>query len=176
MCIRDRYHTLVATCISVNSFAYPKLAVVALLQRLFPMGRFVRILFWFMAISLCFCCLLASILWYAQCTPRAHQWDLNVDGTCWNASVVANISYFVAAYSAFLDVVFALYPPLVIRQLKLPTNKKIGICLTLGGGLIAAASVCYKATTISGLSAQARKDPLCECARTNRDPRKETLH
>lgn len=173
--VRAGYLAVVTSSISVTTFAWPKLAVVALLERLFPLKVWVRALFWTMAISLCGCSLLLSILWYAQCTPRAHQWNpTGVPGSCMPASVVGNLSYFVAAYSALCDLTWALYPPFIIVNLKLPTYKKILLCVTLGGGLVAAVCVFYKITLLTELNAEAKADPLCKYAELHDSPHRLT--
>jgi len=155
--------TLCATCISVVTFSVPKLAVVALIQRIFPLKPWLRILFWAIAFSLVGCTILLSIFWYVQCTPFAHQWDpTNVEGVCWDASIVGNFSYFVAAFSAFCDVLWAIYPPFIVRTLKVPTYKKLFVCVALGQGLLAAICAFYKITTLGTLSAKSRDDPLCK--------------
>ncbi|KAI9709678.1 MAG: hypothetical protein M1828_002377 [Chrysothrix sp. TS-e1954] len=151
---------IIASSLAVSTFAWPKLAIVALLQRLSPFGRGVAALFWVMGIGLTFCSLLLSIFWWAQCTPRAHQWDpVGVPGTCWNPNVLGNLAYFVAAFSAFLDIVWATYPLVIVHKLNMPLNKKIYICGALAGGYVAAIICIYKITLLPELDAEAKLDP-----------------
>jgi hypothetical protein len=38
------------------------------------------------------------------------------------------------AYSAFVDIYFAIYPSIVLVKLQMPLGKKIGVCCALGIG------------------------------------------
>lgn len=157
------YYATVAQSLAVLTFAMPKLAIVALLERLLGLRLRTRVLFWSMAISLVIFCLALSASWYAQCTPRAHQWDrMNVQGTCWNPAILLNYSYFVGAYSAFLDLFWAVFPPFVVANLRMPLYKKNAISAALGSGVLACAVTVYKCSLLTEIGAEAKVDPTCE--------------
>lgn len=84
-----------------------------------------------------------------------------VPGSCWNPSVVENLSCFVAAFSAFLDFLFAVYPPFFLAKLNMPLHKRIVISLALGGGFVAGAVAIYKETLVAGISKAGKEDPTC---------------
>ena len=153
------FRQLVASSISVLTFALPKLAIVALLERLLSLRPLTRIIFWTLSVGEVGCCLLAAIIWSVQCTPRASQWDKSVPGHCWSPSVLVHLSYFLASFSVFLDFLFAVFPPFVIAKLHMPLYKRIAISVALGGGIFSAIVACYKISLISGLNAQSETDP-----------------
>lgn len=155
--------SIITCCICVTAFAWPKLAVVALLERTLGLKARTRVILWLLVIVLCVWSLIVSALWYAQCTPRAHQWDpINVPGTCFPASVIVNQAYSNAVYSGALDVILALFPPCVIAKLSMPVHQKVVFCVALGGGLLGAVCAFYKITRFPELGQEAKKDPMCK--------------
>ncbi|KAL9052602.1 MAG: hypothetical protein Q9162_005292 [Coniocarpon cinnabarinum] len=69
------FRQVLASSIGVWTFALPKLGIVALLERLLSLRVWTRAIFWTLSLGLVACCGLLSIFWFAQCTPRAHQWN-----------------------------------------------------------------------------------------------------
>lgn len=156
------FRTTLCSCLAVLTFAFPKVAIVALLERLLELHVVTRVIFWGLSVSLVACSVLLSIFWFVQCTPRAHQWDLqHVPGSCWDPSVVLNLSYFTGFYSGVIDVLFAVYPSFIIWRLQMPMYRKVVISASLGGGLIAAVAAFYKMTHVSELSEESKTDPTC---------------
>jgi len=156
------YLALMAICIGVLIFAVPKLAVVALLQRLFPMNIWLRSFFWFLAILVNCLSVAAAVIWYAQCSPRAYQWDRSIPGgKCLPTTVIANFSFLTGSLSAFTDFVLAIYPSFVVWRLKMPIARKILLCVTLGAGMVGAAVAALKTSQLSELLVEIGEQPLC---------------
>lgn len=156
--VRIAFLNVVCNWIFPMTFALPKLAIVALLERLLSLQLRTRIVFWSLSIVLLVSSFLLSILWYVQCTPRVHQWDPSVPGECWNPDIITNYSLYIAALSATLDVLFALFPPFVIAGLNMTLYKRIIISTILASGLVAAVVVVYKTTLLAQMSQTIKAD------------------
>lgn len=145
----------------LQTFAWPKLAILALLRRLLDLRLLTTCILGFLCLSLVVMDFAASVIWYVQCSPIQHQWDQTVPGSCWNPSILQIFGSFIAAYSAFIDFVLALYPPFIIARLNMPRSKKVMTSLALGGGILAGIIASYKVTLLSGVNDQAKSDPTC---------------
>ena len=155
---RIAFLNVITNWIFPMTFSLPKLAIVALLERLLSLRKPARIFFWSTSILLLLSSFILSILWYVQCTPRSHQWNPTVPGECWNPDVITNYSLYIAAFSAALDVLFALFPPFIIAGLNMSFHKRVIVSLVLASGLAAAAVVVYKTTILAQLSQEIKED------------------
>ena len=155
------YRSIVHSSIAVWSYSLPKLAIVALLNRLLAMSSSISITFWSLAIALVGCSSALSAVWYAQCSPREHQWNRAVPGTCLNPRVLENLSYFVVAFSIFLDFLFAAYPIFAVSRLNMARQKRIVISIALSGGFVAGIVAIYKEALVTTISSTLEEDPTC---------------
>ncbi|RYC64198.1 hypothetical protein CHU98_g2001 [Xylaria longipes] len=92
--------------------------------------------------------LVLIVVTFAQCTPVTFLWNRvgsNSRGTCWPPTIQQNYGYFQGAFSAWSDLILALFPILIIRQLNMPLRTKLAndfvplrphttIVITLGPG------------------------------------------
>ncbi|KFY18804.1 hypothetical protein V493_08334 [Pseudogymnoascus sp. VKM F-4281 (FW-2241)] len=134
----------IISSILIWSFSLPKFAIIAILKRILDYGLKTTILFWALALSSQACILATSVWWFKQCTPVEYGWDRSIDGYCAPVKVMADLGYFTSAYSAFLDIFFALYPIPLIMRLNMPFKSRIAVSIALGlSGLACIVSI-YK--------------------------------
>ncbi|KAI9661964.1 MAG: hypothetical protein M1831_002879 [Alyxoria varia] len=153
------FRVVTQTSIGVWTFALPKLAIVALLQRLLNLRKLVLIVCWSSSAILVAGCAALSLLWFLQCKPVPHQWDPSVGGACLDPMINVNLSYFCVAFSGFLDFAFALIPPFTIFRLNMPLYKRIVLSAALGGGTIAGIIAFYKLSLVRQIEEFALIDP-----------------
>ncbi|KLU91676.1 hypothetical protein MAPG_10194 [Magnaporthiopsis poae ATCC 64411] len=143
---------------SLLSFAFPKLAIVALLTRLMNPSRIHKRFLWALAGS-CFLVLCTNIfVEFAQCNPVSALWDKSIkkaDKSCWDPRVNLYTAYFAGAYSAFVDMYLAIYPTIVLFRLQsLSWRKKAALSIALGLGVFAAIVAIYKCTFLPALGSR----------------------
>ncbi|CZR66177.1 related to integral membrane protein PTH11, partial [Phialocephala subalpina] len=90
------------------------------------------------------CILATSVWWFTQCNPVARGWGRTIEGTCAPISVLAILGYLTSAYSAFLDIFFALYPIPFIMQLNMPLKSRIAVSTALSLSVLACIVSIYK--------------------------------
>lgn len=80
-----------------------------------------------------------------QCQPIKHQWEREtVSGSCWSPLIFAYFSIGVGVYATILDLIFCLYPLLVISRLNMRLRKKITVMFVFGLGLFILCATLYK--------------------------------
>ncbi len=84
--------------------------------------------------------IVAAIISFAQCNPPRALWEIVPGAVCWDPSIQADWAVFGSAYSSFLDFVLALVPVTIVWDLKMSLQKKIGLCLLLGFGVLSASA------------------------------------
>lgn len=150
--------------VGIWSFSIPKLAIVALIQRLLriPALSWIGVLLWLLAGLSQAAIFVVSVLWYQQCEPIAYQWDPSVKGSCPGRTALMNWGYASSAYSAFLDVFFALFPIPAIMRLNMPLRNRISVSLALGLSSIGCAVSVYKIIKLVQVLPTLPSEPLCE--------------
>ncbi|KAK4125665.1 hypothetical protein N657DRAFT_642403 [Parathielavia appendiculata] len=139
-----RYNVIISSVL-IWQFSLPKFAMISILQRILSPGIKTVIAFWFLGLSSQACILATSVWWFKQCDPVEYGWDRSIPGgTCAPVSVMANLGYFTSAYSAFLDVFFALYPIPFIMRLNMPLKTRIAVATALGLSVLACVVSIYK--------------------------------
>lgn len=149
--------------IIVWTFSLPKFAIVAILKRILDYGNKTSFMFWSLALTSQACMASSSIWWFKQCSPIAYQWDKSIPGgSCASVNVMINLGYVVSAYSAFLDLLFALYPIPFIMRLNMPLRSRVAVSIALAlSGLACFASI-YKLAVFGGIFELMDKDPTCK--------------
>ncbi|KFX94286.1 hypothetical protein V495_07729 [Pseudogymnoascus sp. VKM F-4514 (FW-929)] len=149
----------IISSILIWSFSLPKFAIIAILKRILDYGRKTTIVFWALALSSQACILATSVWWFKQCTPVEYGWDRSIDGHCAPVKVMADLGYFTSAYSAFLDLFFALYPIPLIMRLNMPFKSRIAVSIALGlSGLACIVSI-YKLAIFGQVFEILEQDP-----------------
>lgn len=99
------------------------------------------------------------IITICQCDPPRKLWDLQVPGKC-NLQVFSQkFGYASGTVGAFADFYLAVYPAIFIigPLMKLSPQMRVGICIILGGGLVAGIAGIVKMTCINDVG-QLQKD------------------
>jgi hypothetical protein len=153
---------VIISSILIWSFSLPKFAIIAILKRILDYDRKTLIVFLFLAISSQGCILATSVWWFKQCSPVEYGWNRSIEGTCAPVSVMADLGYFTSAYSAFLDIFFALYPIPFIMRLNMPLKSRIAVSIALGLSALACIVSIYKLAIFGQVFAILAVDPTCE--------------
>lgn len=156
-----KYNVIISSVL-IWAFSLPKFAIVALLKRIINYGVKTSILFWGLALTSQACILATSVWWFKQCSPIERGWDQSVEGSCADVSVLANLGYFTSAYSAFLDIFFALYPIPLIMRLNLRMRSRVTISIAMGLSALACVVSIYKLAIFGQVFALLPVDPTCE--------------
>ena len=73
-----------------------------------------------------------------QCNPVNKVWNLGTPGKCFSQQQVMNIVIAQGTLSFITDFICAAFPILLLRNLNIRTQSKIGLCLLMGLGVITA--------------------------------------
>ncbi|KAJ5716129.1 hypothetical protein N7493_008040 [Penicillium malachiteum] len=89
---------------------------------------------------------------FKQCSPTAKLWDNSLPGTCDGILLCSQVGYAQGSIGAFSDFFLATYPVYIIGRLQLmKLSTKIGLCLIMGGGLIAGIAGINKTIAIASI-------------------------
>ncbi|GAB7322231.1 hypothetical protein MBLNU13_g03230t2 [Cladosporium sp. NU13] len=81
------------------------------------------------------CLTLAFILWVTfMCTPVQAQWDLSVDGSCASRESYMISVYVLSSISAVTDIIMAVMPVFILRNLKIDLRTRCYAAVTMGLG------------------------------------------
>ncbi|KAI7929154.1 hypothetical protein ACKVWC_009646 [Pyricularia oryzae] len=158
---------IICSPILIWCFSLPKFAVIATLKRILDYGRKTSILFWGLAVSSQICVLISSIWWVVQCRPIAKNWDPDVEGECASINVLGDLGYVTSAYSAILDIFFAVYPIPFIMRLNMQLRSRIVCSIAMGLGVLACAISVYKLAKFDETFEMLGKDPTYAVAVLN---------
>ncbi|KAJ5643408.1 uncharacterized protein N7484_005915 [Penicillium longicatenatum] len=90
---------------------------------------------------------------FKQCTPTEKLWDSNRPGTCDGIVICSQVGFAQGSIGAFSDFFLAGYPVYVIGRLQvMKLSTKIGLCLIMGGGLIAGIAGINKTIAIASIT------------------------
>ncbi|KAI1396773.1 hypothetical protein F4819DRAFT_117511 [Hypoxylon fuscum] len=126
-----KYNAII-NAVLIWQFSLPKFAIIAILKRILDYGIRTGVFFWTLGLTSQACFLAVSVWWFKQCDPVEYGWDKNIEGgTCADIRVMSNLAYFTSAYSAFLDIFFALYPIPFIMRLNMPLRARLAVASAL---------------------------------------------
>ncbi|CAI7585723.1 unnamed protein product [Penicillium pancosmium] len=161
--------------LGILSFTIPKIAVTAMITRIFNPGLVQKIILWTLvsvaaAVS-CICIIiLFTMVWKdielcpfpiavaneSKCDPPRALWTPELvqtgQATCKSVWMLIDYAIFTGAVSATVDLYLALYPMLVLMNLQMSLRKRIALSAALGLGAIAAAMAIVKCTQLHGLA------------------------
>ncbi|KAJ6096432.1 hypothetical protein N7486_007178 [Penicillium sp. IBT 16267x] len=90
---------------------------------------------------------------FKQCTPTAKLWNSNLPGTCDGIVICSQVGFAQGSIGAFSDFFLAGYPVYVIGRLQvMKLSTKFGLCLIMGGGLIAGIAGINKTLAIASIT------------------------
>ncbi|KAI1398358.1 hypothetical protein F4819DRAFT_468703 [Hypoxylon fuscum] len=140
---------------SPGSAAFGKVSIALFLKRLINRNRWQEAFLWILIFLLFAVNLVLVIVTFAQCTPVTFLWDrvkTASQGTCWSPTVQQYYGYFQGAFSAWSDLVLALFPTLIIWNLQIPRKTKIGIGCLMSLGVIASVAAAVKTVELRHLA------------------------
>lgn len=152
---------VVGNSILIWGFSLPKFAFISTLKRILNYGPRTTVLFWTLAITSQCCILATSVWWFEQCQPVAYAWDRTIEGKCASVTILADLGYFTSAYSAFLDLFFALYPSPLILRLNMPLSKRLAMTCALGLSVLGCIISIYKLAIFDQVFKIMATDPTC---------------
>ncbi|RYP09038.1 hypothetical protein DL764_001534 [Monosporascus ibericus] len=153
-------YNVIISAVLIWTFSLPKFVIIATLKRILNYGTKTTILFWSLALSSQACILATSVWWFVQCQPVEYGWNkVMIEGECADVSILADLGYFTSAYSAFLDIFFALYPIPFIMRLNMPLKGRIAMSSALSLSVLACVVSIYKLAIFGEVFAILRQDP-----------------
>ncbi|KAI0101968.1 hypothetical protein F4776DRAFT_497738 [Hypoxylon sp. NC0597] len=154
-----KYNAII-NAVLIWQFSLPKFAIIAILKRILNYGTKTAVLFWTLGITSQACILAVSIWWFRQCHPIEFGWDKSIPGgTCADIKIMINLAYFTSAYSAFLDIFFALYPIPFIMRLNMPLRGRLAVAGALSLSSLAFVVSVIKLSALGQAFAISATDP-----------------
>ncbi|KAJ5923774.1 hypothetical protein N7454_009019 [Penicillium verhagenii] len=90
---------------------------------------------------------------FKQCTPTAKLWNSALPGTCDGIVICSQVGFAQGSIGAFSDFLLAGYPVYIIGRLQvMKLSTKVGLCLIMGGGLIAGIAGINKTIAIASIT------------------------
>ncbi|KAJ8132202.1 hypothetical protein O1611_g1425 [Lasiodiplodia mahajangana] len=140
---------------SPGSAAAGKISIALLLRRLTNRNRWQEAALWVLISLLIIVNLILIIITFSQCTPVTFLWNRvgsGFRGTCWSPAIQQDYGYFQGAFSAFSDSVLALFPILIIWNLKMSLHSKLIIIFLMSLGIIATVAAAVKTLELRNLA------------------------
>ncbi|KAJ5984279.1 hypothetical protein N7481_006378 [Penicillium waksmanii] len=160
--------------LGILSFTIPKIAVTAMITRIFNPGLIQKIILWtLVSVAAAVSCICIIIL-FTMCDPPRALWTPELvqsgQATCKSTWMLIDYAIFTGgklpplpaldaqtingfiAVSATVDLYLALYPMVVLMKLQMSLRKRIALSAALGLGAIAAAMAIVKCTQLHGLA------------------------
>ncbi|KAI4229624.1 MAG: hypothetical protein L6R36_000671 [Xanthoria steineri] len=95
------------------------------------------------------------IIWtYAQCRPSALLWDPTLPGKCQDPKMQGSFAIFQGSYGAATDLLYALFPIVIIWPLQMPRRRKILLASIMALGTFSAAAGAIKTFYLQQLKAR----------------------
>ncbi|KAI9651721.1 MAG: hypothetical protein M1831_000504 [Alyxoria varia] len=118
--------SMICLVLGLYTITVPKLAISILLERVLAPPRYVAWLLHFLSISINVFAVVITFMLFLLCSPPKKAWDPKVvSGRCNSLTPLINISYFVASYATVIDLVFSVYPSVVISRLQMSASASI---------------------------------------------------
>ncbi|KAJ5755465.1 hypothetical protein N7533_005008 [Penicillium manginii] len=142
--------------LGILSFTIPKIAVTAMITRIFNPGMVQKIILWTLVSMTAAVSCICIIILFTMCDPPRALWTPELvqtgQATCKSTWMLIDYAIFTGAMSATVDLYLALYPMVVLMNLQMSLRKRIALSAALGLGAIAAAMAIVKCTQLHGLA------------------------
>ncbi|KAF2734537.1 hypothetical protein EJ04DRAFT_576797 [Polyplosphaeria fusca] len=99
---------------------------------------------WFVIISLNLVLGLNTILIFSWCQPVQKLWNFSSPGTCWDAQLVIRIAVAAGSYSGIMDLLLAVFPVVLLWNLRIERREKVGVCVAMSLGVVAGVAAFVK--------------------------------
>ncbi|GKZ26512.1 hypothetical protein AbraIFM66951_002593 [Aspergillus brasiliensis] len=155
----------------IISFATPKLAVTAMLNRILNPSMVQRVCLWVLTGLAAVVSGVCIIVLFTMCDPPEALWKSHLvtegKATCKDVWILIDYAIFtggwfmrlflsatadIPALSAFVDLILAVYPSTVLMKLHMSLRKRLALCAALGLGAVASAMAIVKCTQLKGLA------------------------
>ncbi|KAK4038326.1 hypothetical protein C8A01DRAFT_48028 [Parachaetomium inaequale] len=133
------FGSILATCWSKISFAISLLRI--------STGR-MRWFIWFIILSVNLVFASNGAIQWAQCWPVQKRWYWDMEGSCFDSSIIQNYNTFVAAFSGLMDILLALLPWKIIWTVAINKREKLGALVAMSAGVIAGLMAFLKIKTL----------------------------
>ncbi|KAI1085931.1 hypothetical protein F5B19DRAFT_481006 [Rostrohypoxylon terebratum] len=138
-----------------GSTSFGKISIALFLMNLIHHQRLQKSFLWVLIIFLVATWAMIVVITFAQCTPTSFLWEhvmAGTHGTCWPETVFLYSAYFQAGFSAWSDLILALYPIGLIWNMHLSKATKFGIVCLMSLGIIAAGAGGVKTVELKHLA------------------------
>jgi hypothetical protein len=151
------YMIWLAVPFSPGSAAFGKVSIALLLMRIMNRNRFREAFLWVLIFLLFAVNLVLIIITFAQCQPVTFLWQRVSSspppgGSCWDPSIQRNYGYFQGAFSAWSDLVLALFPIFIMWNVQIPLKVKAGIVVLMSLGILATVAAIVKTVELRNLA------------------------
>ena len=145
---------LISQPFSILSAGFGKVSIALLLLRIMVKNKPRQYFLYGLIACLMIINVVCIIIIMAQCSPVSALWDFSIKGRCWSPMVQRDYGFFqsckppssrdlkfystliVIAFSALTDLVLALFPVILIWNLKMKKNVKVGLASAMSLGVL----------------------------------------
>lgn len=92
---------------------------------------------------------------YAQCKPAALLWDPSLHGYCWDPFRQGTYAIFQGSFGAMTDLLYALFPVLILWKLQVPLKRKLLLASIMCLGVFSAIAAAVKTYFLQQLKSRA---------------------
>ncbi|KAK4173536.1 hypothetical protein QBC36DRAFT_359783 [Triangularia setosa] len=110
------------SCVSILTISWSKTSFAITILRLSPSGSVLRNIAWFVLISMNALMIVQAMVVWVKCNPVWKNWDMSVEGSCWNVHATNN-------YGIFCGV--------LIWGLQMRKKEKLGVVVGMSMGIVA---------------------------------------
>lgn len=128
----------ICQAVAIHSFTVTKLSVAFLLVRLFNPKFWTKVAIFLLPIALICVAIVTDFVIFFQITPIRAQWTppLFLTATHWSPNIYVNLGYTLGTVSAVIDILFGLYPVVVLYKLNMKAQKRAGLAALFAAGLM----------------------------------------
>ncbi|KAI1377495.1 hypothetical protein F4677DRAFT_38227 [Hypoxylon crocopeplum] len=112
----------------------------------------IRIVIWFLVISMNILMHGNVILTWVSCRPAKLMWEYSVEGQCWSWEIVLPIGIAISIYSGFMELVLAFLAWSIIIKLEMKLREKIGVAIAMSAGIFAGVTAIVKSSELHVVS------------------------
>lgn len=144
----------ISEALNVIGIGIVKIAVCLTLLRVVDRARRKMALFlWGLLVFVALTHLALAMIFFLHCRPLAALWNPEVKGSCLSTNTTVLAGYIGFAIDVATDLVCAIIPVVVIRQLQMSLRTKVALCGLMGLGVFTAGCAVAKAVALRGVFA-----------------------
>ena len=144
----------ISEALNVIGIGIVKIAVcLALLRVVDRARRKMAIFLWGLLVFVALTHSVLAMIFFLHCRPLAALWNPEVKGSCLSTNTAVLAGYIGFAIDVVTDLVCAIIPVVVIRQLQMNLRTKVALCGLMGLGVFTAGCAVAKAVALRGVFA-----------------------